>query len=678
MAKPKYEHLLAPLKVRGYVFKNRMIASNSLPHFLQGPEPYPAASVLAHYSNKARGAAEVACMGINNHTIGTQFPMELDFGHFPDYDLYDGNCQNYLAQMADVIHYHGSIAAMSIFQGPPSGYPLMKPLSETPVEQGSVNGDTGDVTKPFDVPKQEGFEVEWLDAHSLPDAYDAETLDKIVRSYAEQARILQSLGFDMISIHMAYRGTLPAKFFSPLTNFRTDELGGSLENRMRFPLRVLQGIRETVGNRMLIEILWSGHDVDGGYTLDDTCAFLNQAKQYIDIVQIRASEADENHPTGFNLEETPFLEDAAYVKANVPGLVVSSVGGYHNPETCDKAIADGKVDMVAMARAWISNPEYGRLVQEGRGEDIVPCLRCNKCHGRGPKDPFVSVCSVNPTIGLEHCIDSLVDPTEGGKRVAVIGGGPAGLRCAIYLADRGHSVTVYEASESLGGMIRHADYAPFKWPLRDYKNYLIAQVGKRNSIQVLLNTPVTPEQVAAENFDVVVAALGAEPARPPIAGLDSVKVWYAADAFIHSDELGQNVVVIGGGEVGTEAGLLLAQKGRTATVVEMRDQLAADSTLIHYRSMFRDAWEAEPTFHSVCNATVTAVSPEGVTYRDADGQEHTLPADSIVVSAGMRAKTDEALAFYGAAPVFYMIGDCQRAATVLECNRAAFAVAHKI
>lgn len=678
MAKPKYAHLLAPIKVRGFVFKNRMIASNSLPHFLQGPEPYPAEGVIAHYANKARGAAEVACMGINNHTIGKQFPMDLDFGHFPDFDLYDCNCQNYLMQLADVIHYHDSIAAMSIFQGPPSGYPLMKPVGPQVEQAAGVNGDTGDVTKPFDVPQQEGFEVEWLDAHSLPDAYDRETLDKIIRSYAEQARILKMLSYDMVSIHMAYRGTLPVKFFSPLTNFRTDDLGGSLENRMKFPLAVLKAIREAVGNGMLIEILWSGHDVEGGFTLDDSCAFLNEAKQYIDIVQVRASEGDENHPTSFNLLETPFLEDAAYIKRHVPGLVVSSVGGYHKPETCDKAIAEGKIDMVAMARAWISNPDYGQLVEQGRGEDIVPCLRCNKCHGRGPKDPFISVCSVNPIIGLEHRINTLVEPTRGGKRVAVIGGGPAGMRCAMYLADRNHQVTLYEASDSLGGMIKHADYAPFKWTLKEYKDFLIAQVGKRPNITVKLNTAATPEMIGAENYDVVIAALGALPAKPPIAGVDSVKVYYAADAFIYNEELGKNVVIIGGGEVGTEAGLLLAQKGHNATVVEMRSELAADATKIHYRAMFRDAWEAEPNFHSVCNATVTAISPRGVTYRNQSGEEVTLPADSVVISAGMKARTDEAMRFYGTAPLFYMIGDCKRPGTILECNRTAFAVSHKI
>lgn len=144
---------------------------------------------------------------------------------------------------------------------------------------------------------------------------------------------------------------------------------------MKFPLAELKAVREAVGNGMLIEILWSGCDVEGVYTLDDNCAFLNEAKKYIDIVQIRASQGDENHPTFFNLLETPFLEDAAYIKRSVPGLIVSSVGGYYNPETCDKTIAEDKIDMVAMARAWISNPGYGKLVGPRRGYCALPAVQ---------------------------------------------------------------------------------------------------------------------------------------------------------------------------------------------------------------------------------------------------------------------------------------------------------------
>jgi len=675
---PKYKNLLSPLKVRGFVLKNRMTAANSLPHFLQGPEPYPAETVISHYANKAKGASMVTCMGINNFSKGKQFPMNLDFGHFPDFDLYDSNCQNYLLQLADTIHFYNSLAGMSIFVGPPSAYPLMK-KKHPGVMQGDVNGMSGDAEHPFEPAKVDEFEIELIHGHGLPDEYDEETLYKIAESYAEQAAILKMLDYDLLNLHFAYRANLPAKFMSPITNHRTDEWGGSLENRMRFPLFVLKTIRERVGSDFLLEMLWSAEDIEGGYTLDDTIVFLKEASKYIDIVQLRAPDADPAHPTGFTLEETPFLHYSAYVKKHVDNLIVTTIGGFQDLDTCERAIAEGKTDLIAMARAWISNTDYGQIVLDGRGEDVVPCLRCNKCHGRGEHDPFQSICSVNPVIGLEHKIDRMIQPVKKNKRVAIIGGGPAGMRCAMYLADRGHYVTIYEVSNRLGGAIKHSDYVDFKWPLRKFKDFLIYQVDKREHVVVKMNTMVTPDLLKPEGYDVIISAVGAIPAKPSISGLESNEnVVTAEKAFMEQESLGKNVVVIGGGEVGVEVGMYLAGHEHDVTVLEMRNILAADTTKIHYRSMFQEAWEALPAFHSVVNAKIVEVKDRAVFYIDKEGKEHFVPADSIVLSAGAKAKTDEALSFYGIAKEFYMIGDCKKPATIQQAMRSAFATAMSI
>jgi len=502
---PKYKHLLSPLKLGNFILKNRMAASSSLPHFLQGPETYPADSVIAHYENKAKGAAIVTCMGINNFTRGKQLPMFVDFGHFPDYDLYDTNSQNYLLQLTDAIHYYDSIACMGLFVGPPSAYPLMKPKCQAinrdfALTQTQMKGEGGLKNAP-----SAEFDLEMIPAHEPCDFYDEQSLNKIADSYAEQASILQMLNYDMVSIHMCYRGNLPARMFSPTTNHRIDKFGGSVENRARFPLMVLERVRQRVGRNFLVEIVWSAEDVPGGYALEESAAFLNEAKKYIDIVQLRAPIVDPAHPTGFNLEETPFLKYSEYMKKNVSGLAIGTVGGYQNLDTCDRVIAEGKADLIYAARAWISNSDYGQLVLEGRNDDVVPCLRCNKCHGRGTHDPFISICAVNPVIGLEHKISRFIRASEGGKRVAIIGGGPAGMRCALFLKARGHVPVVYEATDSLGGAIKHADYPDFKWPLRNYKQYLIHQLDKQG-IEMHLNTKATPEMIKAENYDAVISA----------------------------------------------------------------------------------------------------------------------------------------------------------------------------
>ena len=671
MSAPKYPHICEPLKIRGFTLKNRLEASNSLPHFLQGPEPYPAESVIAHYANKARSAGIVTCMGINNFTRGKQLPMDMDFGHFPDFDLYNTNCQNYLLQLADNIHYFDSIACMAIFVGPPSAYPLMVPKGDH--KHMSKFEQSGSLSAP---PPAE-FDLELIPAHEPAEAYTEEQLEKIAMSYAEQAGILQMLGFDMLSIHMCYRANLPARMFSPLTNPRTDKFGGSLENRMRFPLMCLERVRQKVGKNFIIEIEWSAEDAPGGYSMEDSAAFLNEAKKYIDIVQLRTSEADPAHPTSFNLEETPFLRYGEYMKKHVPGLVIGVIGGFHYPDTCEKALADGKADLICAGRAYVSNPDYGDLIVSGRGDDIVPCLRCNKCHGRGEHDPFVSVCSVNPMMGLEHRVHQLIKAPERSKRVAVIGGGPAGMRCALFLKDRGHTPVLYEAEPVLGGQIVHADYADFKWTLKDYKNWLIYQLDKKG-VEYHVGTKATPEMIAAQSFDAVVVANGAEMLTLPIPGADKDKLVYALEAFAHPEKLGKKVVVIGGGEVGVETALYIAKNGHDTTVVEMRDQLSADSTAIHYYSMFKEAWEAEPNFHGITGVKVARIEQGAVVYTDKEGKEHSLEADSVVMCAGRVPRDAEAMAFYGTAPEFYTIGDCKKPASVQQGNRHAWSVANRI
>ena len=673
----RYPNLLKPLVVRGFTLKNRMISANSLPHFLQGPEGYPADPIITHYANRAQsGAAIVTTMGINDFNQDKHMPMETDGPHFPDFHLYDAQCQNYLLQLSDAIHFHDSIACMGFFVAS-NKYPILR--RSGPMDEGTLEFvQLHNPMEPLFDPTPEDFEAYHQAAREAVAALDEETMEQVAESYAQQCQILKFLGFDMASIHLCYRSQMPTKFLSPVTNHRTDQYGGSLENRARFPLMILKKIREAVGKHFIVEILISGEeDKYGGYTRDDTVAFLRMAAPYVDIAQIRASDADGNHPTNYTPEEVPTLDVAAYIKSKNPGVLITTVGGWHNPDTAERAIAEGKLDLVSMARAWISNPDYGQLIYEDRAEDIVPCLRCNKCHGRGPNDPFVSVCSVNPKLGIEHRLEVLTRAPGPSQRVAVIGGGPAGMKAAIDLCDRGHQVTLFEQQGELGGLIRHADFVDFKWTLKDFKDYLIRQVGKRD-IDVRLNTRATPAMIAALGFDRVIAALGSVPAKPPIPGIDGPNVISGLSAMLDCRQAGDRVVVIGGGEVGVEAGIHLAKTGRQVTVLEMRDKLAADSTIMHFRSMFKAYWEGVPTFRGLCSVTVTGVTPEGVRYLDAAGAEQFLPADTVVVSTGMTPLREQALDFYGSAGRFYLIGDCKKPGTVQSAMRDAFAAASQI
>lgn len=661
--KTPYPHLLSPLKVGKFIFKNRMQSSNSLPHFSQGPEKYPADPTIAHFLGRAKsGAAFVTMAGFEDSINAPPFPDTLDMSHFPEFDLRDALCQNYMVELIEAMHYEGSLVSGSLFSA----------------------------TKTFRYENEKG-EVEIIDANppidmtlgatsmiiqQAGDEVSAEDLVKIAKSYGQKTAFYKRLGFDAVTIHMSYRAQLPGQLLSPLSNKRTDEYGGSFENRCRFPLLMLEEVKKAAGRDMLVEIQFSAIEPEGGYTMEEGLEFLKLAQPYVDIVQVRSAEGDPNHPIPFELQKTPFLELAAQVKAAGLDFLVSNVGGFFDPSEADRAIAEGKLDLVAMARAWISNPDYGQFLYEDRAEDIVPCLRCNKCHGRGKHDIMTTVCSVNPKFGFEAVDRYLSTTPDRVKDIAVIGGGPGGMRTAIYLADRGHKVTIYEAEDTLGGAIRHADYIPFKWTLKDYKDFLIAQVGKRD-IKVVLGTRVTPDMVDGR-YDAVIAAVGAQPIIPRLPGAEGANVTVATDAIMNAGKIGQKVVVIGGGEVGVETGMFLAQQGREVTVIEMRDELAADTTFMHYRSMFQEAWEAIPTFHFVLEATAKEIGPDYVTYTDKSGAEHKLPADSVILSVGMRAKQDEALAFYGSAPRFYMVGDCKQPGTIQTTNRSAYVTAVSI
>ena len=660
-----YPHLLEPVKIGRFVLKNRMQSSNSMPHFSQGPEEYPADATIAHFLGRARtGAAFVTLCGVDDNFGVPPMPDWLDISHFPDFDMQNAKCQNYMVELVEAMHGVGSLVSGSLFAAS-RVYRFVNEQGET--EAVSANP-----------PSRGVFGSEGMSG-TIGDDVPAENLYKIAKSYGQRTALYKRLGFDAVTIHMSYRAQLPSQLLSPLTNKRTDEFGAdTLENRVRFAMLMLQEVREAAGRDMLIEIQFSAEEPEGGYTFEEGLQILRMFEPYVDIVQIRSADGDENHPIPFELERTPFLDIAAKVKAQNFDFLVSNVGGYFDPSAADKAIAEGKVDLVAMARAWISNPNYGDLLYENRADDIVPCIRCNRCHGRSKADIMTTVCSVNPHFGFEAVDSYLTTPVSAVKKVAVIGGGPGGMRAALFLRERGHSVTLFEASERLGGAICHADNVPFKWTLKEYKDYLIYQLGKQG-VTVKLGCRVSPEELESMGFDAVIAALGATPVIPNIPGTDGKNVLTAVEALEHPERAVGRVAVIGGGEVGVETGMYLAELGHDVTVVGRNKVIAGDCTLMHYRSMFQSAWEAIPNLRFVLGKEAREIREDRVIFADKEtGEPGAAEADTVVLAVGMRAKTDEALSYYGSAPHFYMIGDCVKPGTIQTTNRSAYAITASI
>lgn len=654
----KYKHLLSPIIIGDNILKNRMFASKAFPHFLQGPETFPTETVIAYYANLARnGAAVVTVKGAEGpdgvYPDRTTLPPG-DGKHIALYDPDEPGVENYFSQMADAIHYYGAKASISLHGMEPEGLCVSKLTDE---QRAKIHGR-------FHIP--EGREM------------TREDIERYKAHLVKRCQKYQSLGFDMCNLYLTYKSSLLSAFLSPATNYRTDEYGGSTENRVRIVVEICDTIKAACGKKWMIEAQISGEE-ECGYDVDEMVRYAKCLEGKVDILHIRAKDAAESHPVGFNSRagDPVTIHYAEAIKASGVHIVVAPNGGYQDLDECEAYIAEGKADMITMGRAFICDFDYYQKAVEGRGDDVVPCIRCNKCHAPSMTGPWVSYCSVNPLQGISNIVKRLSTPTEARRRVAVIGGGPAGMNAALYAKARGHDVTLYERTGTLGGQLKHADYASFKWPLKRYKNWLIYQLDKQQ-VHVALNTAATPEMIEAGKFDAVIAATGAVPAFPDIPGREQSHVHAPVDVYGIQETLGENIVVIGGAETGTETGMYLAETGHNVTVLTRQDSLAPDATVVHYSDVLESAWEALPAFSYILNATTVEIGGNYVKYMNKSGDMQTILADDVVLCGGVTPQMEEAASFADCAPQFFVIGDASCPGDVHRCTREAYAAADRI
>ncbi len=673
---PRYDALLSPIRVGDVFLKNRMMSSASTPHFLQGREKFPTEKIINHFASRARSGA--AAITINHlHTDDMTMPgrtIDDPPAHFNMYELDDASCQNYMCQLIDAIHCYGS-KVTGYIMGPvdKSLGPELPPMP--------IGGQFAPPSPPPDQPHNaEDDGPPAVDVNKV----DRVWMDRFIADYVQQAKDLKALGFDIVSIYACYRNQPMSRFISPLTNHRSDEYGGCLENRARFTLELLGALRKALGKGFPIELVFSVCEPEGGYTTDDCIAFAKLCDGLVDILHLRGGEMDPQHCLGFTSKEDepePYLEDMAKVCRGVHAaglsMLVGVSAGMFDIANADAAVREGKADLVYMARSWISNPNYGQLVYEGRGEDIVPCVRCNKCHVPSGREMFRTMCSVNPLIGMEDRAPHMYDAQVPSRKVAVVGGGPAGMEFAMTAARRGHKVTLYEAQDALGGLLRHADYASFKWPLRRFKDYLAAQMDKLG-VDVRLNTRADKEMLVAEDYDMVCVAAGAHPIAPPFPGKGLPHIFYGMEIYGRQDELGDTVAVIGGGEIGVETALWLCEIGKECIVMEMLPELIMDAPHAHYKNMVHNYWLREPRFSSLTGIRCTEILPEGVKYIDRDGVEKLVRADSVLLCVGAASNCEIAESLIGAAPQMAFIGDVNKFGNVQKAVREGYAAAMNI
>jgi NADPH-dependent 2,4-dienoyl-CoA reductase/sulfur reductase-like enzyme len=397
-----------------------------------------------------------------------------------------------------------------------------------------------------------------------------------------------------------------------------------------------------------------------------------------DIIQMRDASRYTSHPNSFNQErgKPAMLACSEAIKETGIKIVTAPNGGFNDPRLNEEFIASGKTDMVAMARALIADPEYALKLSEGREDDVVPCVMCNECHGLSrSKGPWLTFCAVNPKLGLPSSVRSIRPPAMS-KKVAVIGGGPGGMKAAITASERGHKVTLYEKSDVLGGLQRHTDYCPLKWSFKDFKDYLIRQID-RAGIDVRLKTAATPEMIKTKGYDSVLVALGAEPFIPNIPGADGANVWNIVEAYTNEKTLGKNVVLIGGGDFGTEAGISLVHAGHNITALTSEDEMMTSGP--HDKIAQIDMYKTMDNFSYIVKATATRISGGRVFYKDANGSEKSIQADSVVIYAGLKPRQEEALRFSDSAKQVLLLGDCTgKNGSIQKTIRSAFFVASQV
>lgn len=497
-------------------------------------------------------------------------------------------------------------------------------------------------------------------SHEMPRELTVPEIKGIIEAFAQGARRARDAGADAVDLAGAV-GYLIAQFLSPYSNKRNDEYGGDMERRMQFVLEIMDRIQRTVGKDYPIMIRISGDEfLPGGNTLEDM-KVVAQALEKAGIASINVIPGWHESPVplvSWHVAPAQYAYLAEEVKKVVKVPVIAS-NRINTPELAERLIAEGRVDMVTMARALIADPEMPRKALEGRVDEIRPCVACNQgCYDRLFANLDIS-CMSNPAAGRED--EFAIRPAPSPRKVMVVGGGPAGMEAARVAASRGHQVTLYEKSSALGGQLALAAVPPGKGEIVSLVSYYINQMA-RLGVKVNLGQEATAETVGREKAEAVIVAAGASPIIPNMAGVNGQNVVTALDVLAGKAGAGERVVIVGGGQVGVETADFLAEQGKKVTILEMLDKIGPDlGVTVRWIVMKRIA---EKGIKSFSGARVQEITSKGVTY-EKDGASQFLEADTVVLAVGARAEKKLTQELESKVEV-YAVGDCVQARKALD------------
>ena len=631
----KYPHLCEPIRLGNVVFRNRMFSApmggtDITSDCCVGPR------TPGFYELRAKGgAAAVTASELVVHPA-------TDASHMFHLDLKTPGCLASWTFLADAISRHGAIPSVELSH---SGQYAGTYLIDKDKKKGLTQFGPSDWVRPDGIPVK---------------ALTGEQIDDIVKAYGETAALAKRAGFQMVMVHGGH-GWLINQFLSPAFNHRTDEYGGSLENRLRFARRVLTAVRDAVGPGFPIEFRMSGAEFfDGGYDINGGISIAQGVEDLVDLIHVSAG----SYQFGFFRTHLPMFAShgdnvwlAAEIKKHV-SKPVATIGALNDPEMMESIIAEGKADVVEMARALLADPELPDKVMSGREDEIVRCLRCFTCMAERPTTG-TRRCAVNPLIGRE-CEGTEVLPAARKKRVVVVGGGVGGLKAAITAAQRGHEVTLLEKNSQLGGILISEQAIPFKYEMYQL-GLTLSHQAELQGVDIRLNTKATPELIESLQPDALILAVGSTPLIPRIEGIEGDNVIIVNDYYLNKDKVEDSVVVLGGGLAGCECAVHLGMEGKKVSIVEMKDQLAADCNIRHRPILMQKVEEYTKAY---TNHTAVKVTKEGVVCRDAEGNEVLIPGKTIICAAGQRSNRSDVDALRDSAPWVREIGDCARVSNI--------------
>lgn len=646
-----FPHLLAPLRIGDVVYRNRMFCAPT-GHTDDIAPGQPSVDGLMSFERIAIGGAATVAEGevIVDHTEFNEEKWPRDIVNRQNYNYH---------RMADVVKRHGAVPTMELCftgSGPskPSLFAFM--MSGRPLE-GPCDGVT-----------PEGLTVK---------AMTEERILEVIHDFGVAALAAKQAGFPMVSIHAAHSRAFQ-HWFSPVENRRTDKWGGdSAENRCRFAVMAIDEIHRVCGRGFPVDIRISGTEiVPTGYGVEEGCRIAEQLDGHADIISVSVSAPDTMHPESFSrthlsmfYEQGHHADISAAIKKHVKKSLVGIAGGFSDPYVMEEVLASGKADIIYMARQLNCDPDLPNKVRAGRVEDIRYCMRCLTCFSQTVAHGDM-LCSLNPEAQRSR-ENTYALPAPRKLRVLVIGGGIAGMQAAVTAAENGHAVTLCEATGELGGTILCEREVPFKERLHAYieqQKRRLAALG----VELRLNTRLSHDEAAAFGADAVLCAIGSEPVKLPIPGVERENVHSAVEVFAEPELAKGRVVILGAGLAGSELAIYLKGLGREVELVEMGPGLNHGGNSCHGIAVTDMLIQKQIPLH--LNTRAERVTEAGVACAGPEGPV-LYPADTVVYAAGMRARSEEAMAFYDTAPIFHMIGDCRFSSTILNATGSAYTAA---